>query len=324
MPRRSPAEADEIMASADALLVHLKDDPLFSITIPSKTQAYLRAGKPILMGVRGDAARMIEAASAGVAFAPQDPAGLAQAVLGMMALDQDERRKMGDAGAAYYREHLALEVGVAKFARILERARFTHRRGFGLKRLIDFVSCSLLLAFLGVPMLVIAWRVARTMGQPVSFRQERPGRYGKPFRIFKFRTMTDARDADGKLLPDGLRLTPFGRWLRSTSLDELPELLNVLRGEMSVVGPRPLLPRYTRFFTEEESFRLVVRPGITGFAEVNGRKTVSWDDRIAMDAWYIRNWSLWMDIRTLALTAWRLVARHGIDVESVMQNLDDE
>lgn len=326
LPRCPTWEVDEVLAGADTLLVHLKDDPLFAITVPSKTQAYLRAGKPILMGVRGDAARLVEEAGAGLSFAPESPEALADAIDRMMALGESGRRRMGEAGAAYYRQHLSLATGAARFAAIFAQARYAHRRGHGFKRLMDATIAGTALVILSVPILVIAAAVAFRIGRPVLFRQQRPGRYGEPFHILKFRTMTDARDASGEPLPDSQRLTSFGNWLRSSSLDELPALINVMRGQMSLVGPRPLLMRYTAFFTHEERLRLLVRPGVTGWAQVNGRNLVSWDRRLALDVWYVRNWSLWLDVRTLALTAWRVLRRHDVvvDPESVMQNLDEE
>lgn len=198
--------------------------------------------------------------------------------------------------------------------------------GFAAKRAIDLTAAAAGLLVLAIPMLAVAIGVALRMGRPVLFRQERPGRDGHPFRMFKFRTMTDRRGADGALLPDRDRLTPLGSWLRRTSLDELPELINVLRGEMSLVGPRPLLVRYTRYFTDEEMLRLAVRPGITGLAQVSGRNLVSWDQRLALDVRYVREWSLWLDFRILALTVLRVFGSRGVvvDAESVMRNLDDE
>ena len=194
------------------------------------------------------------------------------------------------------------------------------------KRTIDVLAAAIGLLLFAVPMLVIGAGIASRMGRPVLFRQERPGRDGIPFRMFKFRTMTDARGPDGQLLSDRDRLTRLGTWLRKTSLDELPELLNVLRGDMSLVGPRPLLMRYTPYFTEEERLRLTVRPGITGLAQVSGRNLVSWDRRLALDVRYVREWSLWLDFRILMLTVWQVFVRGGVvvDAESVMRNLDEE
>lgn len=194
------------------------------------------------------------------------------------------------------------------------------------KRSLDVLVSLTALLVSGVPLLVLAAVVRARLGSPVIFQQQRPGLAGRPFTMYKFRTMTDERGPDGELLPDGVRLTPFGRFLRSTSLDELPGLFNVLRGDMSLVGPRPLLTRYTPYFTEEERQRLNVRPGITGWAQVNGRNTASWDDRLAMDVWYVQNQSLTLDLKILWMTVQRVLGRSGVvvDAESIMQNLDDE
>ena len=151
-----------------------------------------------------------------------------------------------------------------------------------------------------------------TMGTPVFFRQQRPGLHGEPFTIYKFRTMTDKRDDQGDLLPDAERLTPFGRFLRIASLDELPELVNVLRGEMSLVGPRPLLMQYLERYTPEQARRHEVRPGITGWAQVNGRNALSWENKFELDVWYVDHVSLWLDLKIIALTLWKIVRREGI------------
>jgi len=172
---------------------------------------------------------------------------------------------------------------------------------------------------------VLALVVRQKLGAPVLFKQQRPGQGGRPFTIYKLRTMNDACGADGESLPDRDRITPLGALLRKTSLDEVPELWNVLKGDMSLVGPRPLLTRYTPFFTEEERLRFLVRPGITGWAQVNGRNASSWDERLARDAWYVRNQSLRLDLRILAMTVSRVFRGSGVvvDAESAMANLDD-
>jgi sugar transferase EpsL len=162
---------------------------------------------------------------------------------------------------------------------------------------------------------LIALLVWRTMGRPVLFRHVRPGLHGKPFVMYKFRTMRDLRDAEGKLLPDEARLTPFGRWLRTTSLDELPELVNVLRGEMSLVGPRPLLMEYLDRYTPEQARRHEVKPGITGWAQIHGRNNLSWDERFKLDVWYVDNWSLWLDVKILWRTLWMVLRREGISAQ---------
>jgi lipopolysaccharide/colanic/teichoic acid biosynthesis glycosyltransferase len=143
----------------------------------------------------------------------------------------------------------------------------------------------------------------------------RPGLHGKPFVMLKFRTMTDQRDANGELLPDDLRLTRFGKWLRSTSLDELPELFNVLKGEMSLVGPRPLLMEYLPRYTPEQARRHEVKPGITGWAQVNGRNALSWEEKFQLDVWYVDHWNLWLDMKILLLTIWKVLKREGISAE---------
>lgn len=166
---------------------------------------------------------------------------------------------------------------------------------------------------LTAPILIgTAIAIRAQMGGPVLFRQERPGLKGRPFRIYKFRTMTDARDPEGKLLPDDQRLTAVGRFVRSTSLDELPQLLNVLKGDMSLVGPRPLLMQYLERYSPEQARRHDVKPGITGWAQINGRNALSWDEKFQLDTWYVDNWSLLLDARILLGTVLKVVKRDGI------------
>jgi sugar transferase EpsL len=184
-----------------------------------------------------------------------------------------------------------------------------------LKRVFDIVVSAVALTVLAPVMGLIALAVWRTMGRPVLFRHVRPGLHGKPFVMYKFRTMRDLRDAAGELLPDETRLTPFGRWLRATSLDELPELLNVLRGEMSLVGPRPLLMEYLERYTPEQARRHEVKPGITGWAQIHGRNNLSWDERFKLDVWYVDNWSLWLDVKILWRTLWIVLRREGISAQ---------
>lgn len=181
-----------------------------------------------------------------------------------------------------------------------------------LKRLFD-ITAIVLAAPLALPVIaILACVVRRKLGQPVLFRQTRPGLDGRPFDLVKFRSMTDARDGDGNLLEDAERLTPFGRWLRASSLDELPELWNVLRGEMSLVGPRPLLVEYLPLYTPEQARRHDVRPGLTGWTQVSGRNALDWDDKFKLDVWYVDNQNLWLDIRILAMTVVQVLKRDGI------------
>lgn len=184
-----------------------------------------------------------------------------------------------------------------------------------LKRCFDLVVASIALVVLAPVILGIAWLVRRTMGTPVLFRQMRPGLHGKPFVMYKFRTMTEARDAHGNLLPDHQRLTPLGRWLRATSLDELPELVNVLKGDMSLVGPRPLLMEYLERYTPEQARRHEVKPGITGWAQIHGRNALSWEEKFRLDVWYVDHWSLWLDLKILWRTLWIVLKREGISAE---------
>ena len=181
-----------------------------------------------------------------------------------------------------------------------------------MKKIFDFTVALGALAILSPVLGVVAIIVRAQLGAPVLFCQTRPGLQGKPFSILKFRTMTNARDAQGNLLPDAQRLTRFGRFLRSTSLDELPELFNVLRGDMSLVGPRPLLMAYLPLYSAEQARRHEVRPGITGWAQVNGRNALSWEEKFAMDVWYVDHRSLWLDMKILVLTVRKVLARDGI------------
>lgn len=184
-----------------------------------------------------------------------------------------------------------------------------------IKRLFDLVLAIPGIALLSPVMLMIALFVAIDLGRPVLFTQVRPGLNGRPFRMYKFRTMRDDVDADGNLLPDEQRLTRLGSFLRSTSLDELPELWNVLKGDMSLVGPRPLLMEYLDRYTPDQARRHLVLPGITGWAQVNGRNALTWEEKFALDVWYVDNWSLWLDIKILWLTILAVLTRRGISAE---------
>ncbi len=181
-----------------------------------------------------------------------------------------------------------------------------------MKRLFDVLAAALALAVLGLPMLVLAGVVRSKLGSPVLFQQVRPGRYGRPFKMIKFRTMRDAVDAHGKPLPDAERMTPFGNFLRSASLDELPELWNVFKGEMSLVGPRPLLMEYLPLYSTEQARRHEVRPGITGWAQVNGRNALSWEEKFRLDVWYVDHQSFWLDLKILLRTVKKVFVREGI------------
>ncbi len=193
-----------------------------------------------------------------------------------------------------------------------------------MKRFIDIFASSFGLMVLSPIIVVLALLVRIKHGSPILFRQQRPGRDGNSFEMLKFRTMTNACDEHGNLLPDAERLTRFGQFLRKTSLDELPELINVLKGDMSLVGPRPLLVEYLPLYSPEQARRHEVRPGITGWAQVNGRNAISWEEKFKLDVWYVDNQSFWLDIKILWLTLWSVVKSEGIsaDGEATMSKFE--
>lgn len=184
-----------------------------------------------------------------------------------------------------------------------------------LKRLLDIIIASIALILLSPLYAFVAYKVKKNLGSPVLFRQVRPGLHGKPFEMIKFRTMKDAVDAQGNSLPDSERLTPFGKMLRSTSLDEMPELWNVIKGDMSVVGPRPLLTEYLPLYTEEQAKRHHVRPGMTGHAQVNGRNAIGWEEKFKLDTWYVENQSTLLDFKIMFKTVHKVLAKDDISAE---------
>lgn len=184
-----------------------------------------------------------------------------------------------------------------------------------LKRLFDILASACGLLLLAPVYLIIAWLIRRKLGSPVLFRQRRPGLSGKPFEMVKFRTMLDAVDANGNPLPDSERMTAFGSFLRSASLDELPELWNVLKGDMSLVGPRPLLMEYLPLYSTEQYRRHEARPGVTGWAQINGRNALSWEEKFKLDVWYVDNQSLWLDLKIIFLTIKKVLVRDGISAD---------
>ncbi|AAU38099.1 sugar transferase [[Mannheimia] succiniciproducens] len=182
-----------------------------------------------------------------------------------------------------------------------------------IKRLFDIVVALIALILFSPLYLFVAYKVKQNLGSPVLFKQTRPGLHGKPFEMIKFRTMKDGVDENGNILPDAERLTPFGKMLRATSLDELPELWNVLKGDMSLVGPRPLLMEYLPLYNERQAKRHEVKPGITGYAQVNGRNAISWEQKFELDAWYVEHQSLWLDLKIIAKTIQKVIAKDDIN-----------
>jgi lipopolysaccharide/colanic/teichoic acid biosynthesis glycosyltransferase len=243
-----------------------------------------------------------------------DPASLADAIATIVA-DPPLAARLGAAGremaAQSFDERQVAGRVVDAYRQLLERKG--RRAAHPLKRAFDIAAAGALLVLLSPLMLAVALAVRVKLGSPVLFRQRRPGVNGAPFVLLKFRTMSAAVDGRGVLLPDADRITPLGRLLRRLSIDELPELVNVLRGDMSLVGPRPLLMAYLERYTREQARRHEVRPGITGLAQVSGRNLLSWEDRFACDVWYVDHWSFGLDLTILARTVWTVLARHGIN-----------
>ena len=185
-----------------------------------------------------------------------------------------------------------------------------------IKRLLDIIIASIALILLSPLYFYVAHKVKKNLGSPVLFRQVRPGLHGKPFEMIKFRSMKDAVDAQGNPFPDSERLTPFGKMLRSSSLDEMPELWNVIKGDMSIVGPRPLLMEYLPLYNQEQAKRHLVRPGMTGHAQVNGRNAISWEEKFKLDTWYVENQSVWLDFKIMLKTVKKVLAKDDINAEN--------
>ena len=274
----------------------------------------MAAGRPVILAINGVIRQVVEQANAGHPVPPGDPQALAEAVL-RLKHDPVAAKAMGAAAREYVSQHFARNKQAEEFMALV--TRLSRERPPSLvrrfaKRGLDLVAGLAGLLLLGPLFAAIGLVVKLTLGSPVIFRQVRPGLRGNPFTLLKFRTMLEARDEHGRLLPDGQRITRIGRFLRSTSLDELPELVNVLRGEMSLVGPRPLLMAYLDCYTHEQRRRHEVKPGTTGWAQVNGRNALTWEQKFALDVWYVDHQSLWLDVRILVLTVWKIITREGI------------
>lgn len=298
------------------------------LSMPSKTYSMLAAGCAVIActDTDSDLADLVLKNEVGLVCPPQNDAALAEAITTLASdrrfLEACRARARSAALTNYnsqvvfgrYREILALCIPKIEATNLHEQ---TQSRGIPrmswCKRALDLALASVALILLSPLIGVIALLVKVKLGSPVLFHQQRPGLRGQPFRLYKFRTMTNSRDAQGNLMPDAERLTPLGSFLRSASLDELPELWNVLAGHMSLVGPRPLLMQYLDRYTPEQARRHEVRPGITGWAQVNGRNALTWEQKFAMDVWYVDHLSLWLDLKIMALTAWKILKREGIN-----------
>jgi lipopolysaccharide/colanic/teichoic acid biosynthesis glycosyltransferase len=311
MPRIPSSEIGNLLAAADVLLVHLKDDPLFRITIPAKTQFYLAMGKPILMGGSGDAADLLEKSGAGIVVKPQDAQALAAGVLELARLPAKDLTALGARGRAFYEKELSAAKGILATLAALDSVASARRRGSVVKRSFDVIVACAALVLLSPIMAATAAALALDLGFPVLFRQVRAGLHGRPYCLYKFRTMRELHHATGELLPDAERLTPVGKIVRRLSLDELPQLWNVLRGDMSLVGPRPLLMDYLDRYTPEQARRHEVMPGMTGWAQVNGRSAIPWDQKLDLDVWYVNNCSFALDLKILAMTVVQIFRATG-------------
>lgn len=324
-----PEEAARLINASDAMLVHLKPALGGDFSVPHRIFSYMLCAKPVVVAATGSTSELVRSLDCGWVCPPSDAQSLAR-LLAEVAADPDARRSKGQNGLAaahgpYSRAHFLGQLERLIVVARSQTQNHAHERSEGsklktqngkaygvAKRLLDIAIAGVALVALSPIIAVIALAVRLTLGAPVLFRQTRPGHRGRPFTLLKFRTMKEGHDASGNLLPDETRLTRFGQFLRSTSLDELPELVNVLRGEMSIVGPRPLLMRYLERYTPEQMRRHDVKPGITGWAQVNGRNALSWEKKFEMDLWYVKNQSLKLDLRIIGMTVGKMLRREGI------------
>jgi lipopolysaccharide/colanic/teichoic acid biosynthesis glycosyltransferase len=300
-----------LMAGADIGLQTLANVPAFYFgTSPNKFFDYISAGLPVLNNYPGWLAGMIEESGCGFAVAADDAEAFADS-LEQAADNREQLVGMGDAASKLAHQQFDRNVLGHQFIEELRKATALPVAAPA-KRGLDILGAGFGLLLLAPIIAVIAFIVRRKHGSPVLFRQVRPGKDDKAFEMVKFRTMTNEHDSEGALLPDDQRLTRFGQFLRSSSLDELPELWNVLKGEMSLVGPRPLLMDYLPLYNERQAKRHLVRPGVTGWAQINGRNALSWDEKFELDVWYVENRTIWLDIKILFLTVWKVFRRDDI------------
>ena len=307
----------EVLATSDACVATLQDIPMFGTTYPNKVFDYMASGKPTILGIRGVIQDVVESAQGGICIPPGDDGALADGVC-WLKNHPHECRQMGMSAREYVKEHFDRHQQTVELERLLQTIQQARSSWYGtfFKRLLDLSVALFGCLILSPLFVVLALLVRLGMGSPVLFRQQRAGLHSRIFTIYKFRTMKDARDTDGNLLGDELRMTRLGSILRSLSLDELPQLLNVIRGDMSLIGPRPLLVKYLDRYNPHQARRHDVRPGITGWAQVNGRNAVSWQRRFDLDVWYVDHVSLWLDVKILWLTVRQVLRRKGVSEEN--------
>jgi len=315
---RPKSQMPEILAASNACIATLKNIPMFSTTYPNKVFDYMAASRPTILAIDGVIRAVIEEANGGIFVQPGDDAALADAVLSLSE-DQEFADRLGRSARVYVSERFNRNEQATRFGALLEQVAVNHKRQVKSmsyrragKRLLDLLLAGAALVLLSPLMLLLAFLVRSKLGSPVLFRQRRPGLRGQVFTLLKFRTMTNARGTSGELLTDEDRLGSFGRFLRSASLDELPELFNVLKGEISLVGPRPLLLEYVDRYTTEQARRHDVKPGITGWAQVNGRNTLTWEEKFEMDVRYVDHCSFWLDLKICLRTVTKVIQREGI------------
>ncbi len=305
----------EVLAASDVCLATLLNLSMFRTTYPNKVFDYMAAGRPSIIAIDGVIREVIESAGGGTFVQPGDADALARAILAYR--DNSElRSRHGQAARQYVEQHFERSDQADLLESVLERVvgdrpRPTLYTRF-FKRAADLGIAGFLLVLLSPVMLITALLIRWKLGSPVIFSQVRAGRNGHAFTILKFRTMLNAENASGEMLPDDQRLTKFGRFLRASSLDELPQLFNIVRGDMSMVGPRPLLTHYLPRYTTEQARRHEVRPGVTGWAQVNGRNALNWEQKFQLDVWYVDHCSPWLDLSILLKTIYCVLRRQGI------------
>jgi lipopolysaccharide/colanic/teichoic acid biosynthesis glycosyltransferase len=305
----------DVLAASNVCVASLRNLRMFRTTYPNKVFDYMAAGRPTLLLIDGVIRDVIEAADGGRFIPPDDADQLAQAILEYQS-DPALCARQGQAAREYVKRHFDRRRQAIELESALQRAadrapQLTVYRTLG-KRVIDVLVAATFGLLVSPVILLAALLIRWRMGRPVLFRQPRPGMNGRMFTLLKFRSMSADVDERGNLLPDHERLTILGRILRSLSIDELPQLWNVLRGDMSLIGPRPLLAKYMDRYSRDQARRHEVRPGITGWAQVHGRNLVSWDDRLRMDVWYVDHCGFWVDFQVIAKTILCLISRRGI------------
>jgi lipopolysaccharide/colanic/teichoic acid biosynthesis glycosyltransferase/glycosyltransferase involved in cell wall biosynthesis len=332
------ADVPALLAASDACVAILRDIPMFRTTYPNKVFDYMAAGRPIVLAIDGVIRDVVERSQGGIFVPPGDAEALAGAVR-FMRDHRPQAEEMGRRGRDYVRTHFNRHQQAVDFERVLEsvvsgqwsgvsaddsasrQPPNTDHRPLGIyrnyvKRLLDLFLAIAAAVVLSPVILLVALAVRLSMGSPVIFREQRAGRGGRPFELCKFRSMLNTRDEHGQLLPDDVRRTRVGETIRRFSLDELAQLWNVIRGDMSLVGPRPLVTRYLSRYTRHQARRHEVRPGITGWAQVNGRNAIEWEKKFDYDVWYVDHVSLVLDLRILALTVVKVLSRRDILRES--------